>query len=386
MSSLKIKSLALSLAVGSAASLISACGVTGSDSSDTTLMTPTGYYEHAEAKVLPDPIKTAPGVALYKDNNFAIPAVSPTEVSEGLVGEKMDVRPPVVSQVSESGVDILNKGESAVVWFLPYNSFNVTNEETAWRYLNSSLSYLKLPIASRDDTQYVIRTAEFNYNDFGEPYDDISKDLEASSFSQTYEIQVGHAQQGQIGYFITLLSSKHNKSSFELTPVQKSSFTVGFGNTLIKSLSLQAKGADVIPDYVQVTLGRDNNSQEALVVSAPYNTTWNVMRGTLDQYGMSVEEYSISRSTFTIKVSEEDSDFYRNLGIEPFLLESGEYIVRLAVSGDNTLITFYDEDDKPLNANKVAALYAGFSKALAQQFALYKSEGSKYLDKFADED
>ena len=109
MSSLKIKSLALSLAVGSAASLISACGVTGSDSSDTNLMTPTGYYEHAEAKVLPDPIKTAPGVALYKDNAFAIPAVTPTEVSEGLVGENMDVRPPVVSQVSESGVDILNR-------------------------------------------------------------------------------------------------------------------------------------------------------------------------------------------------------------------------------------------------------------------------------------
>lgn len=350
-------------------------------------MTPTGYYEHAEAQLSPDPITTTHGgKPLYKDTTFEVPTVTPTEISNSLVGENMDVRPPVVSQVNESGVDILNKGENAVVWFLPYNSFNVFDEETAWRYLNSSLSFLKVPIEQRDDSGYVIRTAAYNYNDFGEPYDDISEDLGASSFSQAYEVKVGHAQQGQIGYFITLLSSKHSKGVTELTPVQKSSFTVGFGNTLIKALALQSQGADIIPDYVQVILGRDNNGQDALIVGAPYNSTWNVMRGTLEQYGMTVKEYSISRSTFNVDVSEEDPEFYRELGVDPFLLASGEYIVRLAVSGDNTLITFYDDDDRPLNASQVAALYPGLSKAIAQQFALYKREGSNYLAKFEDQD
>ena len=387
MSSLKLKSLALAVALGSSASFLSACGVVYSDSTDDSLRTPTGYYEHTEAKVSVDPIKAnANGATLYKDNSFALPVVSLSEQSRQLLGEKMDVRPPVVSQVSQSGVDIFGKDGSALVWFLPFNSFNVLNEDAAWRALSSSISFLKLPVAVRDDAQYIITTAPADFNDFGEPYDKVSDKYMASRFIQSYEIKVGHAPQGQVGYFISLVSSEHEKGDNALTAVQRNSFTVGFANTLIKALSLQTQSRDVVPDYINIILGRDNNAQDALIVNAPYNSTWNVMRGTLEQYGMSVEEYSISRSTFKVKLEEQDPEFYRALGVEPFSLEDGEYILRLAVSGDNTVITFYNEDDKPLSANQVAALYAGFSKAISQQFALYKREGAKYLDKFAEED
>lgn len=387
MSSLKIKSLALAVALGGSASLLSACGVVYSDSTDDSLRTPTGYYEHTDSKAMADPVKsTADGSKLYKDNTFAIPLVATSAHSKSLVGKNMDVRPPVVSQVVQSGVDIVSKDDAALVWFLPFNSFNILNEDAAWRALNTSIALLKLPVAERDDAQYVIKTASAEFNDFGEPYDKVSSKFLASKFNQRYEIKVGQAPQGQVGFSVSLLSSEHENGDTSLTAVQRNSFNVGFANTLIKTLSMHAQGGDVVPDYVNIILGRDNNAQDALIVSAPYNSTWNVMRGTLEQYGMSVEEYSISRSTYTVKVSEEDPEFYRNLGVEPFGLADGEYILRLAVSGDNTVITFYDEDDKPLSANQVAALYAGFSKAISQQFALYKREGVKYLDKFAEED
>lgn len=380
MSSLKIKSLVMALAAGSTAIMVSACGA---NSSDDSLRTPTGYYDHAEAKEGSDPLKVPAGITPpYTDKTFDIPVVSPSEKSRQMIGENMDIRPPVVSQVTESGVDIVRKDENAVVWFLPYNQFNIRDEHLAWSYLTEALKYMKIPVAATNEARYELTTGSSRFNACGEPYDEVSDSVLAESFNQVYQIKVGHAQQGQIGYFIALKSSTSSETAQEPTLVHKANFTSGFANALIKTMSIQNMASEVIPDYVEVVLGRDNNDQDALIVNAGYNSTWNVMRGTLDSYGMKVEEYSISRSTYKVEISEEDPEFYRSQGVEPFGLPEGTYIVRLAVSGDNTVITFYNEDDKPITAAQTARLYPGFSRAITQQFAVYKREGANYLAKF----
>ena len=74
------------------------------------------------------------------------------------------------------------------------------------------------------------------------------------------------------------------------------------------------------------------------------------MRGVLSQYGFTVDEYSVSRSYIDTYYAEEDADYYRALGLEPFNIESADYIFRLAVSGEQTVITIYDSDDRPLSS------------------------------------
>lgn len=398
MSSLKLSSLALALAMGSSAALLSACSTVSdaydylTDATDNPVKEPTGYYQHATAREYVDPLQVPSELGQpYTDNTFVVPQVEVTKESRTLVGANMDVRPPVVAQVSEMGVEIVNSDQDAVLWFMPYNQFGVQSEQEAWDLLVAALGFMEVPIANADRERLILDTAACDYNAFGEPYDTVSAEFEARRYSQTYKIQVGHSMNGQVGYYIALITSSSFTADGDawaetLNLRQKSSFAVGMGNSIIKAMVLQSQAKEEIPDTINVLLARDNNDQDALIVQAPYSATWNVLRGLLEQYSFTIDEYSISRSNYKVEVSEEDPEYYRALGVEPFGLESGTYIIRLAVSGDNTVITFYDEDDRPLPTTKVAGLYAGFAQALQQEFAIYKREGANYLAKFLEEE
>lgn len=400
MSSRKLNSVAYALAVGGAALSLSACSTVGSavdyflNDNDPSLRTPTGYYEHSTASERVDPLKVPAGLNTpYTDRSLDIPPVQPSEDSTKLLGENMDIRPPVVPQIGRIGADIVSVNDSAIVWFLPYGKLSVTTTEQAWTYLNSVLSYLKLNVSEYSQERMALVTADADFNASGELYDDASSEVDALLYRQRYRVEVGHSAQGQIGYVVSLVSSQTLDSSGSadyketLNQRQKRSFTVGFANTLIKTLILQTSPQEAIPDNVNVVLARDHNDQDALLVQAPYNSTWNVMHGLLSQYGFKVSKYSVSSSTYTVNFSEEDPDFYQNLGVQSFNLESGEYIVRLGVAPNNTTtVTFFDEDDKPLSAINVAALYSGMSKAIAREYVKYKADPAKYIAKFAEED
>lgn len=401
MTHLKINSIskALLLSVfGGSALVLSACSTVSdtwdyvTDDTDTSLRTPTGYYEHSEVQELQDPLVVPTQLNQpFTDRTLDIPAVSVSEQSRTMVGERMDVRPPVISQVSELGVEILGQNGDAVVWFLPYNSLNVRSVDEAWAMLNAALGYLKIPVAESNPAGYAVATRVADYNASGELYDDLSYDMDALRYSQVYKVNVGTSPQGQVGFYVTLVSSTTatydgDVIAEQLNPRQKQSFAVGFANSLMRGLEQQQRQVEVIPDQINVFLGRDNNNQDALLVRAPYQATWNVMRGVLSQYGFVVDEYSVSRSSISTYYEEESPEFYREQGLEPFNIESADYLFRLAVSGDQTVITIYDSDDRPISSQRMAALYPGLSQAIAREFAIYKREGANYLAKFEEED
>ncbi len=392
MSGTKIKHLAMALAVGSAASLLASCGAIDETweyvSTDNSLRTPTGYYEHTYAVEAEDPMRVPAALSTpYTDKSLDIANVAALPESRFMVGEAMDVRPPVVSRVNEMGVDIRNRDNDALVWFLPYGNMNVRTPNDAWQYLGAALSYLKIPVAEMREQDKLLATGTMSYNEFGQVYRE-SVDDENDRFEQVYTVRVVTTPQGSVGLLVTLInSSSENSSTKVLNARQKRSFTIGFANELINALAIQQRSYQAIPDYIEPVLGRDNNNQDAIIVNAPYDAVWTVMRGVLSSYGMEISEYSVSRSSINFKLEEEDADFYQSRGVRPFGLKSDDYIVRLAVAGNNnTVLTFYDEDDKPLSAVQVATLYNGFSAAIAKEFASYKREGANYLAKFSDED
>lgn len=400
MSSLKLNSVAYALVIGGAALSLSACSTVGSawdyftNDNNPSLRTPTGYYEHTKSVERVDPLNVPAGLSSpYTDHSLDIPPVQPTSESAALLGENMDVRPPVVPQIGRVGAEIVSVNDSAIVWFVPYGKLRVTSSEQAWQYLNFVLSYLKFSTSEYSNERMALVTAPRDFNSSGEPYDEASLEIGALRYKQSYRVEVGHSAQGQIGYVVSLVSSQTLDSEDDadyhetLNPRQKRSFTVGFANTLIKTLILQTSPQEMLPDNVNVILARDHNDQDALLVQAPYTAVWNVMHGLLSQYGFTVSKYSVSGSSYTVKFSEEDPEFYQQLGVQSFNLESGEYIVRLGVGPNNTTtITFFNEDDKPLPAITVAALYNGMSKAIVREFAKYKQDPANYVAKFSEED
>lgn len=386
------QALLLSMFAGSAV-MLSACSAVSDawnfvyDSDGDQLRTPTGFYDHANAQEYQDPLSVPSDLTEpYADHSIDVPYVSVSDQSRTMVGERMDVRPPVVSQVNDLGLEVLEQNGDAVVWFLPYNSFNIHSVDDAWTMLNYALNFLKIPAAESDVSNYTVVTGAADYTAAGAPYDRASDDLDAARYRQVYKVNVGTAPQGLIGLYVSLQSSATNAANKSMNLRQQQSFTVGFANTLMRGLEQQQRQEDVIPDQVNVFLGRDNNDQDALIVNAPYQATWNVMRGVLSQYGFTVDEYSVSRSSFKVDYDEEDPSFYRKQGLEPFNLEGEEYLFRLAVSGEQTLITIYDKDDHPLKSQVVAALYPGLSQAIAREFAIYRQQGANYLAKFKEDD
>ena len=253
MTHLKINPLSKALLVsvfGGSALMISACNTVSdawnfvTDDSDDSLRTPTGYYEHTDAQELQDPLAVPGDLSQpFTDRTLDVPPVVVSDQSRTMVGERMDVRPPVVSQVNEMGVEIMNQNGDAVVWFLPYNSFNVRTVDEAWLMLNATLDYLKVPVAESNPNGYAIATQAADYNSSGELYDDISYNMDALRYRQVYKVNVGTSPQGQVGFYVTLISSTTATAdgddlAVSLNPRQKQSFSVGFANSLIRGLEL----------------------------------------------------------------------------------------------------------------------------------------------------
>ena len=301
----------------------------------------------------------------------------------GPVGEEMDVRAPVVQLRSTEDVRSVWADGESIVWLNSTGHINVANEAEAWALLLNVLQNMGVQPGEITPGAYEMTTMATDYNEFGTPISLTTSATDALRYRQVYRIRVGRNAAGNIGIATSLIGSMTIATtgifSFRasrtlsdiLTPAEQQRFATGFSNQIIKAMGRVTAVPDSIPSAVAVTMDRDNNNQDCFVVAAPYQATWDVLRNMLPDYGFEITEYSISHSSINADYEEPDPEFFRDQGIDDFGLEEGSYIIRVSIDGDRTLVTFYDEDDKPLRSRTVARLYPGFSAALSRAFAAY---------------
>lgn len=343
---------------------------------DTSLREPTGYYEHTEARESADPLTVPQGLEEpLKDEALALPPY-PQNAAQGSLGEDMDVRPPLVPIRSSSGVQAQWVDGEAIVWLTGYGTPKVSSEAEAWQLLQRVLGRLRIEVGQVTPGAYELTTMAADFNEFGTPFDHVNAQYDNLRYRQIYRLRIGRDGAGNIGVATSLVGSMtlldYGRSLDDiLTPTELQRFAMGFANEIIKEVDRVGEIAETMPDTVTVTLDRDNNDQDALAVNAPYSATFDALRSMLPKYSFEITEYSVSHSLVKVTYSEQDPEFFHELGVEDFGLEDGDYIFRVGVDGDRTVITFYDEDDKPLNTRIVARLYQGFSEALVKEFGLY---------------
>lgn len=346
---------------------------------ETSLREPTGYYEHVDSQAGVDRLVVPASLdEPIKDRTLDVPMA--TGDGKSLIGSEMDIRAPIVPVASDMGITGQYNSNEAIIWFNRHGSHGIYTEDAAFSLLKKVLADINVGIKSVSDTSYELETAVADYNENGERYDSQYDYVNALRYAQIYRLRIGRDASGNLGIATALVASKTmlpNGVMLDntLSRVELQRFATGFSNSIIKELEYQAQMQETIPDEVIVTLDRDNNDEIALLVNAPYEVTFNVLKDLIPKYGMVITEYSISHSTFNFDVEEDDPDFYRELGVDPFLLDTDSYIIRVGVVGDKTSITFYDEDDKPLPESVVNRLYSGFSSALVKEFKIYRSQG-----------
>lgn len=349
---------------------------------ETSLREPTGYYEHAVVQEKNNKLVIPAGLSTpVTDNTLTIP----TQVGMGqnLVGDLMDVRAPIVPYRSDLGIIGQYNAREAIIWFSKTGAHGIYTEQDALALIKAVLADIHVPIQSESASSYEIITALADYNEYGQRYDVQSMSNSNLRYSQIYKIRIGRAANGNLGIATALLASKTMLANGRLlqdtlSDVELQRFATGFANQIIGKLAQEADNRANVIDDIVVTLGTDNNDQSAFVVNAPTVMCFNVIKSMLPKYEIVINEYSISSLSLKVEVKDDDADIYRNLGVDPFLLAEEKYIIRLAQDGDNTLITFYDEDDKPLSSTIVNRLYPGFSSALMKEFVNYNDQGLNY--------
>ncbi len=349
---------------------------------ETSLREPTGYYEHAVVQeqnnelVIPQGLNTP-----VSDKTLTIPAQ--TGMGQNLVGDMMDIRAPIVPFRSDLGIVGQYNAKEAIIWFSKTGAHGIYTEQEAFSLIKAVLADIHVNIQEESPNGYEIITSLADYNEYGQRYDVQSMNSSNLRYSQIYKIRVGRGANGNLGIATALLASKTMLSNGRLlqntlNEVELQRFATGFSNQIINKLEQRVNDKANIIENVVVTLGTDNNDQSAFVVNAPTNICFDVIKSMLPKYEIVVNEYSVSSLNLKIEVKDDDAEIYRNLGVDPFLLAEEKYIIRLAQDGENTLITFYDEDDKPLSSTMVNRLYSGFASALVKEFENYNEQGLNY--------
>lgn len=353
----------------------------------TSLREPTGYYEHTEVSTSGDRLVVPEGLNQpARDRTLMLPEVN--GLLPGAVGANMDVRAPVVQLRSAAGLQSVWADGESIVWLNSGSTQNVADESQAWELLMRALERMHLQVGEVTPGAYEFTTAAADFNEYGTPRSmTAAAEEDGVYYRQIYRIRIGRNAAGNIGIATSVIGSmtvaKAGLFSFSttrtlndiLTPAELERFAVGFSNHLIRSMQTVTAAAEYFDGTVSVTLDRDNNGQDCLVVDAPYQRTWDVMRNLLPDWGFTVTEYSVSHSSFKVEYDEPDADFFQARGVDNFGLEDGEYIIRVSIDRDRTFIIFYNKDDHPLKPQEIARLYPGFSAALTRAFAAYGGTG-----------
>ncbi|MGN1281663.1 MAG: outer membrane protein assembly factor BamC [Succinivibrio sp.] len=390
MSRNKLTKLALMIAVGS----IPAMSMTGCVTlknywqeyfgMDKSTRESTGYYEYTEETlarntvVVPDSLDN-PGL----NSELKIPEIDPKTLN-GPVGIEVDVRAPTAPYRSDVGCHTQWASGEAIVWFESDGAHGIHSEDDAWMLIASVLKSMNVAVGKIADGQYVLTTIARDFTEYGKPYSESDDDLGLKRYKQIYQLRVGQNSDGEIGIAVKLIGSLTTLSSGTkmkdtLDMIEQERFAMGFSNQIIHEIGLKNQVSTYDPDNLVVTLGKDNNRHEAILVEAPFRTTMELLNGMLPRCGWKITAHSVAKAEYDVEVLDSADDLVQ-LGAKTRLnINKGKYKLRLGIHGNYTAITLYDDKDAPVSASDVAKVYPGFADALVDEYHQYVSATSNVV-------
>ncbi len=334
---------------------------------------PTGYENLKDVKQEVDRLKVPDGmVDPQQDPTMKVPAISATALKYP-VGDDLDIRAPVAPLRSELGLHSQWLNGEAIVWFESDGEHNVHSERDAWTLLDKVLKSMRVNPGNVSADDYSLTTAVADFDEFGSPYNAADLGSGAMRYRQVYRIRIGRNNQGELGIASTLIGSMtvlpRTGKNLEniLTPIELERFSMGFSNSIIHVLEKAHEAELQDNGELSITLGRDHNNQESIIVAAKYEDVWNGLRNMLPRFGWSITEYSITNGTIKVDLDDQELETYQKQHVDSFALDEEEYVLRVGEEDGNCVITFYDEDDKALPAATVDRIYSGFSQALSRE-------------------
>lgn len=351
---------------------------------DESMQESTGYYSYLDAELSNNSIVVPEGLDNPgKNSQLKVPAVNPNTL-RGNVGEKVDVRPPAAPFRADFGSYTQWIDNEAIVWFEKDGTHGIRSEDDAWMLIDSMLRSMKVAIGEVADGQYILTTVESDFTDYGKPYTELDEDNGILRYRQIYQLRVGRNSANEIGIACRLLKSDRYLSngysaSKDLEPVEQERFTMGFSNNIIHALNERFVENSYDPENLVVTLGKDNNGHDAILVEAPFDTTNKILVRTFPRIGWSVTAHSVAKAQYDIQVLDSSDELVMYTNSTLLDIDQGTYKIRVGIHGNMSAITLYDKDDAPVPYEVVSRIYQGFAHALEVQFAEYTKNQSNVV-------
>lgn len=341
---------------------------------------PTGYEDLQSVKHEGDRLKVPDGLSdPMQDPTMKVPDIS-AKALKYPVGDDLDIRAPVAPFRSELGLHSQWLNGEAIVWFENDGDHMVHSERDAWRLLDKVLKTMHVNPGKVSADDYSLTTAVADFDEFGAPYNAADLGSGAMRYRQVYRIRVGRNDQGELGIASTLIGSMtmlpRTGRNIEniLTPIELERFSMGFSNSIIHVLERAHEEELQHQGELSISLGRDHNNQESIVVAAKYDDVWNALRNMLPRFGWYITEYSLTNGTIKVDLDDQEPETYQKQHVDSFALDEEEYVLRVGEENGNSVITFYDEDDKALDTATVDRIYSGFSQALSRELTMDNQE------------
>ncbi|MGN0903254.1 MAG: outer membrane protein assembly factor BamC [Succinivibrio sp.] len=343
---------------------------------DTSTEEPTGYYEHTDAKIYRNTIVVPEGLKNPGTNpELKIPSVDPNKLS-GPVGRDVDVRAPTAPYRSEDGLRTEWAEGEAIVWFDKNGTHGITTEDDAWMLLASVLKHMNVAVGRIAEGQYVLTTIARDFNEYGKPYDASDEEAGMIRYTQIYQLRVGHNAEGELGIATKLIGSmtslsNGHKMKDTLNLIEQERFAMGFSNFIVHEIGNRNQMQILDPENLVVTLGRDDNRHDAILVEAPFETTVNLLNNIFPKIGWKVTSHSVAKAEYDIEVLDSSDDLFLANGASALDIRKGTYKIRVGIHGNASSITIYDSKDAPVKYEVIARLYQGFADKLEEEFRSY---------------
>ena len=342
----------------------------------------TGYYEHVDSKIYRNTLVVPEGLDNPGVNSeLTIPQVDAKSL-HGPLGEAVDVRPPTAPYRSDMGIHTQWSDGEAIVWFERNGSHGIQTEDDAWMLLASVLKHMNIGVGKIAPGQYLLTTISRDFTEFGKPYDGSDAEVGLKKYNQIYQIRVGRNSDGSLGIASKLIGSMTSLSSGKgmedlLDMIEQERFAMDFANNIIHEIDSKQHEAVVDPDNLVVSIGKDHNNHQAIIVEAPFETTTAILEGLFDRCGWKVTKHSVSKAEYDVEVNDNTDNWVNVRGRRLLDINTGKYKIRVGIHQKQySAITFYNEKDTPIPDKEISRLYPGFADVLVEEFKTYSGAQS----------
>ncbi len=343
----------------------------------------------AQNREIKQPVGTDP---IKFNEKFSLPKPI-LDSRAALIGKEVDVRPPQKIMKLDSNIIGFQDGDLALVWFFPDEDGHQVTTNEVFTTIFRLFRKLGITLDKIEAQEGIIQTDWYESTEAGLPYTLNSSNKGLVRYRQRFSFKLGANKDGVPGVQIQLTDNIIEKSDGTelidgLNRFEPARFTAQMANKLIASYSQDLKAKNNIndPNSINIELGHDNNNLSSWIVKASFKDTFKALEQLFIDYEIKIDKYSSTKGEIKVSYDEFDPEFWEENNIEPWGLESGDYLFKIGVYDNMTTISLYDKHDQPVDSAVTIRMYSGFADSLGREFKKLKESGAFDKDEPAIEE